>query len=261
MKRFLAPELVFSFAICLLLIKLIIFNRHSDGSFLLKRGNHHNHPLAFQHRHCLCTSVGLEFNCKTQKLFLALVLEHNRASAKEDRGLDLRAFLQELLGVLELELEVVLIGIGAEAYLLDDYLGRIDLHFLGLLLLLIDELLVVQNLAYRGIRLGTDLDKVEFQAVGKLESLRNGIYTLLGNIVSDKAYLRSCNLLIYPQFVLVFLLLARIETAVLGSCSRGFGFERCCDSCALLIKLYFYDNSSAIVALMYLIKSSTDIEP
>ena len=63
--------------------------------------------------------------------------------------------------MLELEVVVVVVGLGAETYLLDYDLHLLGLDLLGLALLLVEELLVVGNAAYGRIRLGRYLDQVE----------------------------------------------------------------------------------------------------
>ena len=64
--------------------------------------------------------------------------------------------------MLELELEVVLVGVRPEADLLDDNLGGVLLHLLGLLPLLVEVFLVVKDLADRRICLRAYLYKIEF---------------------------------------------------------------------------------------------------
>ena len=62
----------------------------------------------------------------------------------------------------QLELEVMLVGVRSKTDLLNDYLGGVLLHFLGFLPLLIEILLVIQNLTYRGISLVAYLNKIQF---------------------------------------------------------------------------------------------------
>ena len=173
--------------------------------FLLYRSDHHRHPLTLQRRHVLGPSELLEFHGEPQKLLLSLVGEHDGAAAEEDSRLDLGTFLQELLRMLEFELEVMLISVGTEADLLDCDLGSILLHLLGLLPLLVEVLLVVEDLADRRISLGADLNQVKLHLVGHLQGLGDRIDARLGNVVTDKTDLRSKYLLIYVQFILRFL--------------------------------------------------------
>ena len=134
--------------------------------------------------------------------------------------------------MLQLELEVMLVCVRAEPYLLDDNLCRIGLHLLGFLLLLIEIFLIVQNFAHRRISLCAYLHQIKTKFIGKCQCLGNRIYTLLGDILSDKTYLKSVDLLIDVQLVLVFLLI--LDRTVLWSGtgrfeSGRFWFVRRCD--------------------------------
>ena len=173
--------------------------------FLFQRSDHHRHPLSLEDRHVLRTSEIFELDGEAQQLLFALVLEHDRTSAEKDRGFPLGALLKEPLRVLELELEVMLVGIGTEPDLLDDNLRRVGLHLLRFLLLLIEILLIVQDLAYGRIGFGTDFDQVEFELLSQGTSLGNGIDALFRDVLPDKTYLRSGNLPIDVQFVFTLL--------------------------------------------------------
>ena len=65
--------------------------------------------------------------------------------------------------MVQLELEVVVVGLGSEADFLDDDLGGLSLLFLQALLLVENELLVVHRLADGRIGIGLDLDEVDTQ--------------------------------------------------------------------------------------------------
>ena len=173
--------------------------------FLLYRSDHHRHPLTLQRRHVLGPSELLKLDGKTKQLLLSLVGEHDGVSTEEDGCLHLGALLEELAGMLQFELEVMLISVGTEADLLDCDLGSILLHLLGLLPLLVEVLLVVEDLADRRISLGADLNQVKLHLVGHLQGLGDRIDARLGNVVTDKTDLRSKYLLIYVQFILRFL--------------------------------------------------------
>lgn len=169
----------------------------------------------------------LKLHRETQQLLLSLVLEHDRASTEENGGLDLGALFEESSGMLELELEVVLISVRPEADLLDHYLRGVGLHLLGLLLALIEVLLIIENLTYRRIGLCAYLHQVEFELISNLKRLRNRIDARLRNIVSNETYLMRSDLLVYVEFVLVALLsLTRIRTASAGFEARRLRFVR-----------------------------------
>lgn len=129
--------------------------------------------------------------------------------------------------MLQLELEVVLIGIRPEAYLLYHHLGGVGLHLLRLLLALIEVLLVIENLTYRRIGLGTDLYQIKLKLVSKLKSLRYRIDTRFWDIVSDETDLMRSNLLINVELILVALLRqTRIRPAAAGFEARRLRFVR-----------------------------------
>ena len=196
---------------------------------LFERRQHHSHTLTFEGRHIFGTAIFLKLYGEAQKLLLALLCKLYGASPEENGGLDLAALLEEALRMLELELEIVFIGIGAETDFLDNYLGGVGFHLLGLFSLLIQVLLVVQYLAHGGIGLGTDFNQIEAELIRYSQSPGYRVYPLLRDIVPDKAYLRSGNPLVDIEFVLVRLGLARIRSAVrLGT--RRFRSVRCCDS-------------------------------
>ena len=65
--------------------------------------------------------------------------------------------------MVQLELEVVVIGLGSEADFLDDDLSGLGFLFLQALFLVKDELLVVHGLTNRRVGIGLDLNKVDTQ--------------------------------------------------------------------------------------------------
>ena len=65
--------------------------------------------------------------------------------------------------MVELELEVVVVGLGSEADFLDDDFGGLGLLVFHSLLLVEDELLVVHRLADGRIGIGLDFDEVDTQ--------------------------------------------------------------------------------------------------
>jgi len=110
----------------------------------------------------------LKLNGETEKKLLSLIGELDRAASEEYRRFDLRAFRKELFRMLQLELEVMFVGVRTETYLLYNYLGGVLLHLLGFLPLLIEILLVIQNLTYRRISLVAYLNKIQFKFVSQL---------------------------------------------------------------------------------------------
>ena len=110
----------------------------------------------------------LKLNGETEKKLLSLIGELDRAASEEYRRFNLRAFRKELFRMLQLELEVMFVGVRTETYLLYNYLGGVLLHLLGFLPLLIEILLVIQNLTYRRISLVAYLNKIQFKFVSQL---------------------------------------------------------------------------------------------
>ena len=191
----------------------VVFNNNYNlpqhcGLFFLYGGYHDVHAFALESWHVLGPAEFFQFHCKAEELLFALVFEHDRAAAEEDGGLHLHlgALLEELLSVLQFELEVMLVGVGAESYLLHDHFRGIRFHLLGLLALLIEIFLVVQNLAHRRVGLIADEDQIELQLVCYRKGFCKGIYSLLGNVLSNKAHLRGGYLLVDRRLVLIPLL-------------------------------------------------------
>ena len=180
-----------------MLIDLFILLRHTwrgSVSFFLGR-EHYNHALAFEKGHLLDFAVFLQVVGETQKQHFALFLEEYRATFEEYVGLDLGTFLEEALGMFELEVVVVVVRLGPETDLLYNHLGALGLDFLGLLLLLVEVLLVVQDLAHGRVRLGADFHQVEFEFFRYLAGLVNGIDSG-GDIVAYQADLSGTDVLV-----------------------------------------------------------------
>ena len=134
--------------------------------------------------------------------------------------------------MLELELEVVLVGVGAEPDLLDHDLRGVRLHLLGPLLLLILVLLVVQDLAHVRVGLVGDLDEIKFEFLRQGPCLGDRVDARLGNVVPDQADLLNRDLVIDLQFILIFFRTALLVAVRLRS--RRLRSVRRCDSSFLL---------------------------
>lgn len=144
-------------------------------------------------------AILFEFNRKTKELLFSLVLEHDRPAPEKDSGFHLGSLLQESPCVGELELEIVFIGVGTETDLLDNHLGSIGLHLLRLLLLLIDVLLVVKDLAHGGICLGADLHQIKTLFISHRLRSRERIDAGILDVVSYKANLGCPDFIIDPR--------------------------------------------------------------
>lgn len=129
-----------------------------------------------------------------------MLFEEDGASAEEDVGLNFGTLLDELLGVLELEVVVVVVGLRTETDLLDDGLDLLSLDFLLFLLLLVEELLVVEDTADWGIGGGGDLNEVEFHLVGQFHGVLDGEYSRVLDVLSYETHLRHTDFVVDPVF-------------------------------------------------------------
>ena len=90
--------------------------------------------------------------------------------------------------MLQLEVVVVIVGLRSETNLLHHNFGRFGLLLLLPFLLLIEEFLIIQNLAYRRHCIGRNLDQIETLLVGHVHSFLYGVNTLL-YIIADQTHL------------------------------------------------------------------------
>ena len=79
--------------------------------------------------------------------------ENDLAAAEKDISFHLIPVLEEILGMLQLEIVIVVIGIGAETNLFDHNLHSFGFQLLGFFLLLVKELRIVDDPANGGIGL------------------------------------------------------------------------------------------------------------
>lgn len=118
------------------------------------------------------------------------------------RDLDLVAIFEELPHVICLEVEIMLGNLGLHADFLEfGHLGPL-LGILDFLLLLELELSIVEQFAYRGHGLGSNLDKVETKLARNLQSLESGNNPSLLALLVNQAYFAHADLLIDPQVFL-----------------------------------------------------------
>ena len=167
------------------------------------RRKHHVHLLAVEPGHRLHFGELFEIGGKAQQQDFALLLEDDRTAAEEDVSLDLGALFQKVLSVFELEVVVVIVGLGAETNLLDDHLHLLGLDLLGLFLLLVQELLVVCDAADGGIGLGRNLDQVEFHLVGHAQCIAGGHDDRLLDVVAHQTHLRCRDLVVDAMGILL----------------------------------------------------------
>ena len=167
------------------------------------RCQHHIHLLTIEFRHQLYTSEFLEVVGKTEKKNLTLLLEDDRATTEEYVCLNLSTLLEEVLGVLEFEVLVVVVGLWTKTNLLDHNLHLLSLDLLSLTLLLVKELLVVGNTTYWRLSLWRDLDKVEFHLISQTQRLLDRKHQVRLNVLAYNTHCRCCNLVVDAVRVLL----------------------------------------------------------
>ena len=167
------------------------------------RRKHHVHLLAVEPGHRLHFGELFEIGGKAQQQDFALLLEDDRTAAEEDVSLDFGPLLEEVLRVLEFEIVVVVVGLGPEADLLHDHFRLIGLQFLGFLLLLVKEFLVIVDAAYGGLGLRRDLDQVEFHLVGHAQCIAGGHDDRLLDVVAHQTHLRCRDLVVDAMGILL----------------------------------------------------------
>ena len=201
------------------------------------RRKHHVHLLAVELGHHLHFGHLLEVGCEAQQQDFTLLLEDDRTPAEEDVRLDLRTLLEEVHGVLELEVVVMVVGLRAEADLLDHDLHLVGFKLLGLFLLLVEEFLVVGDTAYGRFGLGRDFDQVEFLLLGEPQCFADRQYDRLFDVVAHDAHLGSRDLLVDAVGVLLFgqtapvpIVVCRFRPVIPGVERPRREWFRCCDS-------------------------------
>ena len=149
--------------------------------FLRGRNNHY-HPLPFQPRHLLWLSVFKQRLREFQQLLFSLLLVQDAAAFEEHIDSHLVSLLEEPLGVVQFELEVVVVNLRAQSYFLHHHLGRVCLALLLLLLQFVKEFLILDNLAHRRVCCGRNHHKVQTLVVCKfyriLGVVNGGFHTL-----------------------------------------------------------------------------------
>ena len=154
---------------------------------MLLGAKEHDHSLAFQVGHIVGFAVVGEVVGKTREQEFTLLLEDDGAATEEDVGLHFVAVLEELGGMFELEVVVMVIGLLTETDLLNFLLFLVLLCIFLFFLLRVEELLVVDDAAYRRVGRCSYFDEVKVHVVGHLHSLAVRIDTLL-YVVAYEAY-------------------------------------------------------------------------
>jgi hypothetical protein len=171
-------------------------------------------------------SVIFQFLGKFEEDDFSLFLVGDGTTLEVYISLNLGALFEELDGVLDLEVEVVIVGIGTKPDLLHDHLGRFGFSFLFLFLLFVEEFLIIHHLTNGGIGIGYNFYQVELLFLGNFPCFFKWI-DIRFNILSNEPYLGSGN--IFIDIMLIFLFLVPGESSEPGISGRtsGFLFEKC----------------------------------
>ena len=161
------------------------------------------HPLPFQLGHHLHLSELFQLLGELQQDNLTLFLVDDGATTEKHFHCHLRAFLQETLGVVELEFEVVVVGLGTQSDFLDDDFGGLGLLLFHALLLVKDELLVVHRLADWRVGIGLDFNEVNAKFLDDSQGLAQGVDVGF-NTLTNQAHHRGFHFLVDAVAELAF---------------------------------------------------------
>ena len=163
---------------------------------------------AEEHGHMAAVQLGVLLHSGHFAALLTELLQQNFANGgmghftatEADSHLDTVAFLQELLCILQLDVEVVGVDIGRHTDFLDLHHFLVLLVFLFLLHLLEAELAVIHDLADRGSRVGRDLHQIQILFIGQLQSIFSGHNTKLFAVIANDTNFLIPDLLIELMF-------------------------------------------------------------
>ena len=128
----------------------------SDGFFknllLALRADVKYHSFALEVGYIIRFAVLGEVGSEAREEEFTLFLEDDGTSAEEDIGFDFIALFEELDGMLELEVVIMIIGLGTETDLFDFLLFGICFCLFLFFLLSVEEFLIVHYPAYGRIR-------------------------------------------------------------------------------------------------------------
>jgi hypothetical protein len=122
-------------------------------------------------------------------------------SSEHDRDLDLVAFVEELLDLAGLRVEVSGTDLRAVLHLLDRNVGALASGVTLSLRLLVLPLAVVHDPADRGVCLGRHLDEVEVLLSRDREGFRERLYPDLVAVGPYKSYFSSTDAIVDPGLV------------------------------------------------------------
>ena len=167
------------------------------------RADEHNHSFALEVRYIFGFAVLFQVGREACQKELTLLFEHDRASAEEDIRLHFVSVLEELDGMFELEVIIVVVRLGSETNLLNLLLLLVGFRLFLLFLLRVQELLIVDDPADRGSRRRSYLDEVEILVISYFHSLLIRVDALL-YIIADKAHLLDTAYLVVDTMGILF---------------------------------------------------------
>ena len=135
-----------------------------------------------------------------------LVLVDDGAAPEGHHHFHLVSVSQELGGMIQLEVEVVVVGLRPHVNLLNLRLGTVGLDLFLLFLLFVKIFLIIHHLAYRRVGLRGDLHQIQLIALGNLQSFPEGDNLRL-EILSYYAYYLGGD--VFINIMLGFLLVGR----------------------------------------------------
>ena len=97
--------------------------RRMRGRMSLFGGDEHEHAFSLEFRHLFWLAVFKQSLGELEKLGFALFFVEDGAAFEEDVDLDLVALLEEADGMVEFELEIMVIGLWTETDFLDNHLA------------------------------------------------------------------------------------------------------------------------------------------
>ena len=155
------------------------------------RSKYQNHPLSFETRHLLYFRQIFEIGRKAQQKDLSLIFEHDLTAPEKDISFYFGSLFQKVLGMLQFEIVVMIIGIGSETDLLNHHFRDFCLDLLRLFLLLIEEFRIIDNPTDGGIGFRGDLHQIQTQLFGLIERFAQRYDHRLFDIFAHKSDLRG----------------------------------------------------------------------
>ena len=119
------------------------------------------HSFTLEVWHVVGFAIFGKVSCETREEEFALLLEDDGTSTEEDIGFDLVALFEELDGMLELEVVIMIVGLRAETNLFDFLLFSVCFCLFLFFLLCVEEFLVINNPANRRSSGRSNLNEVE----------------------------------------------------------------------------------------------------